>query len=218
MHAPVTFARRQGVIDALCEAYARDQLTVEELEDRLDRANRARSQVELDALLDRLDLSGWRVGPESGNLPAAAEGGRDTAAGVRAPERQLVVGFWSGTARRGRWVPARRLTAAAFQGAVELDFREAVLVPGLYEVRATAVMGGVQVVVPPGLSLETSGFALMGGFQESPEASPPPAPDGPILRIRGIAFMGGVQIDVRLPGESATEAKRRRRREGRKGR
>jgi hypothetical protein len=137
---------------------------------------------------------------------------------VPAPERQLVAGFWSGTTRRGRWVPARRLTAVALQGAVELDFREAVLAPGPYEVRVTAVMGGVQIVVPPALSVETSGFALMGGFQVGPETSPPPTADGPVLRIRGFAFMGGVHIDVRLPGESATEAKRRRRREGRKGR
>jgi hypothetical protein len=98
---------------------------------------------------------------------------------------------------------------------VELDFREAVLGPGIYDVRVTAVMGGIQIIVPPGLSIETSGFALMGGFQQSPEGSPPPAPDGPVLRIRGFALMGGVAIDVRLPGESATEANRRRRRERR---
>jgi len=202
--APVTYARRKSVIDALCEAYARDQLTVEELEDRLDRANRVRSHTELDALLDHLDLSGWRAEPAS-----AAE---------QVPGRKLVVAIWSGSTRRGRWVPPRRLTAAAFQGGVELDFREAVLAPGVYDVRVTAVMGGVQIIVPPGLSVETSGFALMGGFQESPEGSPPPVSDGPVLRIRGFALMGGVAIDVRLPGESATEANRRRRRERRKGR
>ena len=217
--APVTFARRKSVIEALCEAYARDQLTVEELEDRLDRANRVRSHAELDALLDPLYLSGWPAEPASGSLPAPSErGGSLPAHAGEVPNRQLVVGIWSGATRLGRWVPPRRLTAVAVQGGVELDFREAALAPGVYDVRATAVMGGIQIIVPPGLSLDTSGFALMGGFQESPEGSPPPAPDGPVLRIRGFALMGGVDVDVRLPGESATEAKRRRRRERRKGR
>lgn len=214
--APVTFARRKWVIEALCEAYAQDRLTVEELEDRLDRANRVRTGGELDGLIEDLDLKGWHGPDERVSVTSARDGGAETA--VQVPGRQLVVGFWSGTTRRGRWVPARRLSATAFQGGVELDFRDAVLAPGLYEIRVTAVMGGVQVVVPPGLSLDTSGFALMGGFEESPEAGPPPVADGPVLRIRGFAFMGGVHIDVRLPGESATEAKRRRRRERRKER
>ena len=215
--APVTFAGRKRVIDALCEAYARDQLTVEELEDRLDRANRVRSQTELDALLERLDLSDWRPGSLSGDLPAVAERG-GAVAGLQVPDRRLVVAVWSGAMRRGRWVPPRRLTATAFQGGIELDFREAEMAPGPYDVRATAVMGGIQIVVPPGLSVETSGFALIGGFHEIPQPSPPPTPDGPVLRIHGFALMGGVEIDVRLPGESPTEAKRRRRRERRKDR
>ena len=99
-----------------------------------------------------------------------------------------------------------------------MDFREAVLAPGPYELRVTAVMGGVHIVVPPGLTVETSGFALMGGFHGAPEGTAPPASDGPVLRIRGFTLMGGVHVDVRLPGESATEAKRRRRRERRKER
>jgi hypothetical protein len=216
--AQVTFARRKWVIDALCEAYARDQLTVEELEHRLDRANRVRTLTELDALLEPLDLSGWSAEAQSATILTPSERGGSPATAEEVPGRQLVVAIWSGANRQGRWIPARRLTATAIQGGVELDFREAMLVAGVYEVRAIALMGGIQIIVPPGLSLDTSGFALMGGFRESPEGSPPPAPDGPVLRIRGFALMGGIDIDVRLPGESAGEARQRRRRERRKRR
>ena len=52
----------------------------------------------------------------------------------------------------------------------------------------------------------------MGGFDERSEVTRARSPDAPMLRIAGFALMGAVEVDVRLPGESATEAKRRRRR------
>ena len=52
--------------------------------------------------------------------------------------------------------------------------------------------------------------------QPAPGAQPPrPDPDLPLLRIKGVAFMGGFTIATRLPGESARDARKRVKREKR---
>lgn len=40
-----------------------------------------------------------------------------------------------------------------------------------------------------------------------------PDPEAPLLRVRGLAFMGSVEIRMRLPGESERAAHRRVKRE-----
>lgn len=221
--------RRERVIDALCEAFARDQIGTAELERRLDRANRAHTEAELKTLLFDLDLGSLekpvsrtvaREG-EEGLLPVPVAGPAAGSAAIprvaasEVPERQLNVGIWSGRVRRGGWVPARQMTAIAIMGGVELDFREALFGPEPAELRAVAVMGGIHLIVPPELRVETSGFAVMGGFEDHTELSSGTAPGGPRLRVTGLALMGGVEIEVRRPGESARDAKRRKKREAR---
>ena len=93
-------------------------------------------------------------------------------------------------------------------GGSVLDFRETPLPPGTTEVFVFACMGGCEIIVPPNLAVETHGFALMGGFGQFADAAPPPA-GSPILKVSGFALMGGVDISVRLPGETARDAKRR---------
>jgi len=130
-------------------------------------------------------------------------------------DRQITVAFWSGRSRKGSWVPARRNVVLALQGGIELDFREAVFGPGVTEVHAVAVMGAVEILVPPGVHLESSGFAFMGAFDDDTEGSHPARADMPILRLSGFALMGAVEVQVRHPGESAREARARRKRERR---
>jgi hypothetical protein len=71
-------------------------------------------------------------------------------------------------------------------------------------------MGGAEIIVPPGLNVESDGIAILGGFDHTEEASLDPDPDAPILRLRGLALLGGVEVKIQLPGETAREAKRRR--------
>ena len=232
-----TPARRQSVVDALCEAYAQDEIGIQELEKRLDRAHRARLELELRALVADLAPTrgaGRRISTTGSATPILSDGGLEgTAAGLAArdsgqlsesrihpaqvPDRQFSVGFWSGRVRKGRWVAARRITALALQGGVELDFREAIFGPGTVELSAVAVMGGIQIIVPPALRVETTGFAIIGGFEDRSEYGLSQDPREPTLKIRGFAVMGGIEIDVRLPGETARKAKARRKKERRKG-
>ena len=83
--------------------------------------------------------------------------------------------------------------------------------PGVTELQIFAMWGGVEVIVPPGLNVESHGIGLLGGFEHKADSYTQPNPAAPTLRVTGVALMGGVDIVVRHPGESARDARRRRR-------
>ena len=58
---------------------------------------------------------------------------------------------------------------------------------------------------------------ILGGFETYDRVPPTVEPDEPILRITGLALMGGFAIETRLPGESRGDARRRKKRERRAG-
>ena len=59
-------------------------------------------------------------------------------------------------------------------------------------------------------AVETHGFGFRGGFEGVDQAGVDTDPDAPRLVIRGLAIMGGVEVTVRLPGETARDARQRR--------
>jgi hypothetical protein len=231
--------RRDEVMDALCEAYARDELEMEELERRLDLATRSTTSGDLLALLADLDpknlpvaLGGTGTGSQprlAGTSALSPPSGSDPPEGAvalprgmrwvepsRMAQRQFEISFLSARVRKGSWIPARHITATAWLGSVELDFRETLVGSQVIDIFAMAIMGGVEILVPPGVHVDTSGFALLGGFEEDSELEAVPDPRAPTLRVRGFACMGAVEVIVRHPGETARDAKLRRKEERRR--
>lgn len=208
---------RDAVVEALIEHFARDHLRVEEFEARLDQAHAAGSPHELRVLLaDLPSLEGTGVAVS----PQGAHGGQRWGALVASGHERnqdVVFSVWGNAIRKGSWRPARSTTTVVFQAGAELDFREAILPPGETKVVAVAVMGGIDILVPPGVRVEGRGVGLMGGWDQAggdpPQGGWGPPEETPVLRISGVAFMGAVDVQVRLPGESARDAKRRKRAE-----
>lgn len=201
---------RQVTIDALCEHFANDAMPVEEFERRVELAHRATSVDDLKSLLR--DLPGGNLpAPVQSSTPAPSQRRRHgVTSAAHVKEREIVVAIMGGATRKGYWAPARRNFAVAVMGGTELDFREASLAPGVTDVQVFAVMGGVDIVVPPGVNVESHGIGILGGFDHHGDADEPDL-DAPTLRISGLAVMGGVDISVRLSGETARDARRRRR-------
>lgn len=200
---------RQVTIDALCEHFANDAMEVEEFERRVEAAHRAATNEDLKALLR--DLPGGDLPATRAPMPQQAEARHGVTAAAHVKERGFVVACLGGATRKGRWTPARDTWTLAIMGGVELDFREAQFGPGVTEVHVFAMWGGVDILVPPGLRVENHGIGILGGFDQDEDAgAPPPHPEGPVLRIVGAAVMGGVHVSSRYPGESAREARRRR--------
>lgn len=208
---------RDSALEALTEAFAQDVITVEEFEQRAELVHRAETPSELRALLEDL--------PSGETRPAPVERREVSRPGVIRPQRRrrgehlpegyreetnLIFSVMSGATRTGPWIPARKNTAVAFLGGIELDFREARLPAGETEVACFATMGGIDIVVPPDVVVISSGMGFMGAFEHHAEDADLPD-DAPVLRITGFAFMGGVDVSVRYPGETPGDAKRRRR-------
>lgn len=203
--APVPLEQtRQHVIAQLAEHFAADNLSVEALEERLDRAHQAATLDELRALVS--DLPVVHPGAPPVTAPRTYV---SPATGTHAAERQVIVGIMGGAEKKGVWTPARETFVVALMGGVELDFREARMPPGITELNIFAIMGGAEIVVPPGVHVDLNGLALMGGFGQNGYAPPPTDPNAPVLRIGGFALMGGVDVSIRYPGERPRDARQR---------
>ena len=205
MQPPVPLKReREQAVQLLIDHYAADHLTVEEFESRLDSAYLATTRDELEGLLAGLPVLESRT--DEPQVPAVQ---RAPAEAVR--EYGFQIAIMGGYEKKGEWTPPRKLNSLALMGGAGLDFREAKMPPGVSEVNALAIMGGTEIIVPPGLAVETHGFGFMGGFEGVDQAGVDRDPDAPRLVIRGMAIMGGVVVTVRLPGETAKDARQRRR-------
>ena len=208
---------RQATIDRLCEQFAEDRLSMPDFERRLDLAHRATTTRELASLVAGLPPTTSQ--PASGSPAAATPAHPTIPTNVVSPEmvpaRQFMAGVLGASTRSGRWVAPREMHALALMGGVELDFREAGFGPGVTEVTVFAFWGGVDVIVPPGLQVECNGVGILGGFERKPDeladaSVASPDPGSPVLRINGVALMGGVDVSTRLPGEREKDAARRR--------
>lgn len=205
---------REDTIDTLCRRFAEDQLSMPELERRLDKARQARTLDELGALVADLRPAAGSlpaVGPRARERPAHRSDARSGAAPsqghpesgsgtvARPPVRtssHLAFAVMGGTRRAGRWVPPANMVAVAIMGGVELDFRDAVLSGEEAEINCFAFWGAVEIVVPPDVHVDTHGFAIMGGFDQEADMEVTAPPGAPVIRINGLAIMGAVEVKV----------------------
>jgi hypothetical protein len=185
-------AERNQAIDRLRTAYVEGRLDQEEFDERSDAALKAKTIGQLERLFDDLPTS-YTPGGLARHRGAAGPVVRPGEGGIR-----VSVAVMSGVERRGPWRVPVSSTAFAFMGSVELDLRTAVLSSQVTTITAVAIMGGVEIVVPPGIRVESGGFGFMGGWDNRATDDGLPT-DAPVLRVRGLAFMGGVEIRTKEP-------------------
>ena len=202
-------SRREATIAALCEHFSKDNLTIDEFERRLDLAHSVQTVPDLNNLLR--DLPVLATPPATA---AATSAGAQPQVATHARDQQHMIAIMGGVDKRGVWQPAAKTYCYNLMGGCSLDFREALLPPGETELTIIAVMGGAEIIVPPGLRVDCDAIAIMGGIDHPAEGGPID-PHAPVLKINGFLLMGGVEITVRNPGESARDAKKRRREEKR---
>jgi hypothetical protein len=174
-------ADRERVTELLSEHAAAGRLTVEELGERVDTALAARTQPELDALL--------------ADLPAAGAAAPPLTQTARKPSERTIA-VMSGAEKKGRWRAEGQHTAIAVMGGIELDLRKAEIVGHELEITAFAFWGGIEIIVPEGISVDVSSVPLMGGIDAKlPDV--PLLPGAPHIRIRAIAIMGGIEVKAK---------------------
>ena len=131
-------AARQRAVDTLMEHFANDVLDMTEFERRLDVANRSANEAELNELLADLPATDLPV-PAPSVVPARG-GAPVVVSADRVKERAYMVSLMGGNSRTGRWVPARSNFAIGVMGGFSLDFREAMLGPGVTDVNVFVLM------------------------------------------------------------------------------
>jgi predicted membrane protein len=84
-------------------------------------------------------------------------------------------------------------------GSVELDLRDAVIGIGVSVIEAVAVMGNIEITVPPDVAVESEGDSLLGSFvvKYKGPASPASATGLRTVRIIGTAYLSSVEIRVK---------------------
>lgn len=181
-------ADREAVVERLREAAGDGRLSLDELESRIEAAYVARTYAELDPITRDLPHEHERP-VRHPPVPVAEVPVRVTGR----PGRRWSLALMGGTDRKGRWRLGGSHAAVAVMGGVGLDLREAELETPVVTIRAFALMGGVEVVVPDDCVLDASGMGLMGSFEESDTGTAAP-PGAPVVRVRGLAVMGGVEV------------------------
>lgn len=190
-------ADRDSVAHRLREALAEGRLDPDEHSDRLDAVYRAKTLGELAPLTEDLP-------EQSGASPAAASdfrSPRPVYGGDRIvaqdPTSRAAIAVMAGADRSGNWVLPSVFTAFALMGGIELDLREARFTQRETTIWVCAVMGGVGVTVPDDVQVRVHGLPLMGSFGISQDTPSVVDPNAPIVHVRGIAMMGGVDIQYR---------------------
>ncbi|MFD4631331.1 DUF1707 domain-containing protein [Streptomyces sp. NPDC058284] len=191
-------ADREKVAEQLRDALTEGRLDMSEFEERLDAAYRARTYGELAPLTRDLPSHGAKVSmvkrPVSDD-PAAIDWDERM---VRGGEPSSTFGFavWSGFGRKGGWVVGRQFVGFALWGGGEIDLREARFTEREVEIRCFTIMGGIQVIVPPDMTVTVKGFGIMGGIDD--KATGEGTPGSPRVTVRGYALMGGIGVDRKI--------------------
>ena len=88
---------------------------------------------------------------------------------------------------RGAWL-------TAIFGGIVLDLREARPVAEGASINATALFGGVDLLVPKGWRISVRSTPIFGGVDDKTDHTAPPPDDAPTLRIDAVTIFGGLDI------------------------
>lgn len=177
---------RNRVAEVLRHAAGEGRIDLEELDERLEAAYRAKTYGELVPITADLP-----VAPVRHPVPAP----QPVRPAQTGPMYSSSVALMSESKREGAWIVPDEHTAFALMGSVLLDLREAAFTTNEVVINASAVMGEVKVIVDAGTTVIVDGFGVMGEFKEARAKVPFDADQGgPLVRVRGMALMGSVHV------------------------
>jgi len=200
-------AERHQVAEILREAAGEGRLDLEELDERLEATYAAKTYADLVPLTLDLPLHGPTPAPAA---PATPDRAPLPPGSPATTHRETHLAILSGFDRKGVWTVPGHLTVVAVMGGADLDLRQARFTQRESTIVVTAVMGGVQITVGPEVQVVMEVVGIMGGAS-GPSGGEEVRPDAPILRVKGVALMGGVDVRRKQP-PSVTKGGRQERR------
>ncbi|MCA9514384.1 MAG: protein kinase [Myxococcales bacterium] len=185
-------ARRDAAVGQLQEAFGQGDLSLSEYDQRVDLAERARDERELQVLVTDLPHLPAVVDAPRAPVPAVVPAAQAGLA-VPPPKRKRFIAIFSGKDARSKWRVPEHVRAVAVFGGIELDLRRAELTTAVTTFHCTAVFGGINLTVPPGMRVEVDGVGVFGAFDHV-GSDADVADEGPIVRVTGAAVFGGVSV------------------------
>ena len=88
----------------------------------------------------------------------------------------------------------RGAALTAVFGGAKLDLRGATPASDGAQINATAVFGGVDIIVPHGWNVIVSGTPILGGVEDKTDRDEALPADAPTLTVDGLAIFGGVEV------------------------
>lgn len=209
-------ARAEALV---AQRYGEDLIDAEALDRRMDRIARANSTSELEAVIaDLVDPGTSPSAVLAATAPLthalATRGSVALASPDEVPAERTLTSVFSSYEGPGPGPLARRTTINCLFGSTELDLRESVFGPGETRIEVQVAVGSVEIKLPQGLPVVVDASLILAGVERTGNIpAGPRTPDEPHLRITGFVFLGAIELEERLGGESSGEARRRRRRE-----
>lgn len=205
-------ADRERVVEHLRDALAEGRLDMTEFEERLEAAYQARTYGELAPLTRDLPVPGV-VAPAVNMVKQSARDGSWASRVVGGEgSSSWAVAIMGGFERKGRWTVPKRFNCFTFWGGGGIDLRDANFADHEVVINCVAIMGGMDVIVPPGVEVVVRGIGIMGGFDHR-EDGVHGEPGAPRVIVTGVAFWGGVGVRRKITEEERRRLKEQRRRE-----
>jgi hypothetical protein len=202
-------ADREQVAAVLRRAAGEGRLELAELDERLAAVYAARTYAELEPITRDLPVEGVRPVPPV-LVPRPEAPGRF--GGV--PTSKGGFALMSAFERKGRWVVPRKFRSFAFMGGGEIDLRQARFAADPVTIHAWTFMGGIEIIVPEDAEVHVTGIGIMGGFDH--RAAGEGDEGAPTIIVKGLAIMGGVNVERKPPEEELRRRKLERKEERRR--
>lgn len=143
-----------------------------------------------DPVWREIDVGEW-AGRLLADLPAGPATPAPRPAGpANGPEPgRHVIAYKNSVRHAGRWRVPGSFRALIYKGSGVFDLRAAELTAAVTDFLAVAYKSNIQIVVPPGVRVEVSGF---GATRDDEWAGDLPA-DAPVVHVRAFAYKGIVE-------------------------
>lgn len=186
---------REQKISELSQYFATDDLSIEELERRLELVYKSTTVAELEAITADLRT----VPVDSTALDAGGAAARRQALARDARQGRFLA-IMGESRRTGRWLVPNALRVISLMSDTRLDLTQAVMESGASEIHLTAMWSSCRLIVPPGMRVINEMHAVMASVTSNADEMDPPGvsrSNAPVIRLTGTALMAEVKVVVR---------------------
>ena len=189
----LSHAEREAYVERLKTAQDEGRITLDEFEERVGRVYAAKVGSEIGDVLD--DLPALQPPPPAGPPTTSTDDTVDvhaTASGAR-----WMVSIFGARKNNGRWTPGAPSRTFTMMGSQTLDLTE--VDAQEVDIQAFTLIGETKIIVPPGATVEMTGFILIGETANKMRNYEGQS----TMRVRVRSFGAIGECVVRTPGKRA---------------